>query len=325
VGVTIRDVASWAGVSPSTVSRALSSPDRVNAITRERVREAVERVGYRPNKAARGLITGRTGNIGLIVPDIANPYFASVVKGVQARARESDYAVFIADTEEEASAESELMQSLSKQVDGMILCSPRMPSEQLASVEANGPVVVLNRRMRPCVTVQNADGMRQALAHLAALGHQVVAYVGGPRTSSSNAERVEGLTAAAAELGVEVRWLGNFPPRFEGGVTAADLVIASGATAVVAYNDIVALGLFRRLSARGVEVPRDMSVVGCDDHATSVMVHPALTTVSLPKEQAGRVAVTLLLEVLKGEVDPSKAARELSVQLIVRDSTGLPP
>lgn len=325
MAVTIRDVALSAGVSASTVSRALSTPDRVNAATRERVRAAAEQVGYRPNRAARGLITGRTGNIGLIVPDLANPYFASVAKGAQARARDGDYAVFIADTEEEASAEPDAILALSTQVDGLVLCSPRMSDEQLAELDASVPLVVMNRRVNPCIAVDNADGMRQALAHLAALGHHWVAYVGGPKSSGSNGERLAGLASAAPDLDIELRQIGSFPPRFEGGVAAADLVIAAGVTAVIAYSDVIALGLLSRFSARGLVAPRGISVIGCDDIAMSAMAHPPLTTVALPKQRAGRAAISLLLELLEGELDPQSAARELPVQLIVRDSTGLPP
>ncbi|TDD95404.1 LacI family DNA-binding transcriptional regulator [Jiangella asiatica] len=321
MAVTIRDVALTAGVSPSTVSRALSAPDRVNAATRERVLAAAQRVGYRPNRAARGLITGRTGNVGLIVPDLANPYFASVVKGAQARARESDYAVFVADTDEEAGVEPDLMLALSKQVDGLLLCSPRTSTEELAAVDTGTPIVVMNRRVSPCVVADNGDGMRQALAHLAALGHRAVGYVGGPRTSSSNAERLAGLETAAPDLGVELRPMGNFPPLFEGGVAAADIVIASGVTAAIVHNDIVAFGLMSRFVARGVAVPGDVSVVGCDDIAMSAMAHTPLTTVAMPKNELGRAAMVLLIEILNGSVQPHSVVRELPVRLIVREST----
>ncbi|WP_309233906.1 LacI family DNA-binding transcriptional regulator [Micromonospora sp. ATA51] len=135
---TIREVAREAGVSPSTVSRALSMPEMVNPTTRERVLRAAQRLGYAPNRAARGLITGRTGNIGLIVPDLANPFFPSVVKGVQARAREADYAVFLADTDEDPTAEVGLIRVLGKQVDGLILCSPR-PGRKRSATCARAP------------------------------------------------------------------------------------------------------------------------------------------------------------------------------------------
>ena len=327
MAATIRDVASAAGVSQATVSRALSMPELVRPATRARVESAARRLGYRPNRAARGLITGRTGNLGLIVPDLSNPFFASVVKGVQAAARAADYSVFIADTDEVADAEVDLMRALAKQVDGLILCSPRAPDAELAAVGEDSTVVLMNRRVgeRPSVIVDNADGMRQAVDHLAALGHRRVAYAAGPRTSWSNDQRERGLRQAAEAGGTELAHVGHFPPQFEGGVAAADLVLASGATAVIAYNDVVALGLLNRLGARGVTVPHGLSVVGCDDIDMSAMSQPALTTVSVPKRSAGRATVGLLLSMLGSDGEPGPVHRELPTQLIVRGSTAVAP
>lgn len=327
MAATIRDVAQAAGVSQSTVSRALSAPELVNAATRERVQAAARRLGYEPNRAARGLITGRTGNLGLIVPDLSNPFFSSIAKGVQSAARAGDYSVFIADTDEEAAAEVELLRALSKQVDGTVLCSPRTPDAELAGIGADSPVVLMNRRVgdRPSVTVDNADGMRQAVEHLAALGHRRIAYVAGPRTSWSNGERERGLHATIEATGSELVHLGYFPPRFDGGVAAADLALASGATAVIAYNDVIALGLLSRLGARGVPVPDRMSVVGCDDIGMSAMTHPSLTTVSVPQHESGRASVALLLSLLADDGGSPAVHRELPTQLIVRATTGVAP
>jgi LacI family transcriptional regulator len=325
VRATIREVARDAGVSPSTVSRALSMPEMVNPTTRERVLRAAQRLGYAPNRAARGLITGRTGNLGLIVPDLANPFFPSVVKGVQAKAREADYAVFLADTDEDPSVEAGLVRILAKQVDGLILCSPRAPEEDIRALSAGTTLVMVNRRIRnvPSVVFDNADGVRQAVAHLQALGHQRVAWVGGPRTSWSTRDRIRGLRAATAAAGMELHVAGHFPPQFEGGVAAADLVIASAATSVVAYNDVMALGLLSRLRDRGVDVPGDISVIGIDDIHMSGMSSPALTTISLAKEQLGRAAVDLLLALLQHAEGVRNVRRELPTQLLVRASTGV--
>lgn len=322
---TIREVAREAGVSASTVSRALSTPDMVNATTRERVLRAAERLGYAPNRAARGLITGRTGNLGLIVPDLANPFFPSVVKGVQAKAREADYAVFLADTDEDPAAEVGLVRALAKQVDGLILCSPRTREEEIRELTAHTTLVMVNRRFGtiPSVVFDNADGMRQAIAHLQALGHRRVAWVGGPRTSWSTRDRVRGLRAATSAAGMELFVAGHFPPYFEGGVAAADLIIASGVTSVIAYNDVMALGLLSRLRDRGVDVPQDISVIGIDDIQMSAMSSPALTTVSLAKDQAGRAAVDLLLTLLLQPDSVRNTRRELPTQLLVRGSTGV--
>jgi LacI family transcriptional regulator len=326
VTATIRDVARLAGVSASTVSRALSIPEVVSPDTRARVRSAADQLGWAPNRAARGLSTGRTGNIGLVVPDLGNPFFPSVVKGVQASARAADVAVFLADTDENARAEAGLIRALARQVDGLVLCSPRAAVEELAAVAHETPVVLVNRLVdgMSAVAFDNAGGMKQAVAHLAALGHRRIAWVGGPASSWSDAERAGGLSAATGAQGLELVAVGHFPPHYDGGVAAADQVVASGATAVIAYNDLVAIGLLARLHARGISVPGDLSVVGIDDIAMSRMAHPALTTVRLPKQQAGRVAVELLLALLD-EPEPQSVptCSELPVELMVRGSTGV--
>jgi DNA-binding LacI/PurR family transcriptional regulator len=325
MAVTIKDVAHAAGVSASTVSRVFTIPDVVRHDTRQRVFEVATTLGYHPNRAARGLITGRTGNLGLLVPDLTNPFFPGVVKGVQARARESDLSVFLADTDEDPAAEADLVRALSGQVDGMLLCSPRTSEDELRALAGETPVVLLNRRVGriPSVAVDNADAIRQAVAHLRAFGHGRVAFVAGPRTSWSSRERARALRAATAAAGVELAEIGNFAPGFDGGVAAADLVLAAGVTAVVAYNDLVAAGLLNRFAARGVAVPATISVVGFDDIALASMVTPALTTLSQPMEQTGRAGVDLLLQLI---ADPGRAAtatrRELTSRLMVRDSTG---
>jgi LacI family transcriptional regulator, galactose operon repressor len=324
VAVTIKDVARVAGVSPSTVCRALAGPALVRPETRARVQRAATDLGYEPNRAARGLITGRTGNIGLIVPDLANPFFSSVVKGMQARAREADYAVFVADTDEDPAVEVALVRALAKQVDGLVLCSPRISEDHLRSASEDTPLVLLNRRVGrlPSVWVDNADGMRQVVAHLVALGHRRIGYVEGPKTSWANRERLRGLRAAAGSSGVELLELGSFLPQFEGGVAAADVVLAAGVTAVIAYNDLVAMGLLNRFTARGIDVPGGISISGCDDIAVSAMVHPALTSVSLPKHIMGRVGVDVLLELLAKPDRAGSVRRELPAHLLVRGSTG---
>jgi LacI family transcriptional regulator len=183
--------------------------------------------------------------------------------------------------------------------------------------------VLVNRLVDdlPAVVFDHEDGMRQPIAHLVALGHRRIAWVGGPATSWSSEQRAKGLATAAAGLGVELIEVGHFPPHYDGGMAAADQVVASGATAVIAYNDLVALGLLARLHARGISVPGQLSVVGIDDIAMSRMARPALTTVRLPKQQAGRLAVELLLSLLDGA--ETGARKTLTAELMVRDSTGV--
>ena len=328
VAVTIHDVAHRAGVSVSTVSRALALPDLVRASTRQRVLAAAAELGYQPNRAARGLVTGRTGTLGVVVPDVENPFFGSVLKGVHGRAREGGQVVFLADTAEDARVEAEVVAAMVRQVDGVVLCSPRLPDEDLHRAAGGVPVVLVNRAAPglPGVLMDAADGVRQAVEHLAALGHRRVAHLTGPRASWSAGERLRGLRAAAPVLGVQAVELGPFPPTFEGGLAAADLALASGATGVLAYNDLVALGVLSRLAARGVAVPAEVSVVGFDDTRASATSTPALSTVRMPTREAGRAAVELLLDLLdRPGASPAAVRAPLPTQLVVRATTAPPP
>ena len=326
MAVTIRDVAREAGVSISTVSRALSSPDQVAEETRLRVEHAARKMSYRPNRAARGLITGRTGSLGLVVPDLENPFFGAICKGVQSRARAMGYAVFIGDTDEDLAAETDVIRSLLKQVDGLILCSPRCSDEALQRLAQESRVVLVNRRVGDLasLTFDNRGAVRSVLRHLVALGHRKIAYAGGPGNSWSNGQRTDAYRAVGAESSeLELFELGNFAPVFAGGVQAADLGIASGATALMAFNDLMAAGMLSRLRQRGVRVPEDISVAGCDDVPISSLSSPTLTTVSFPRVQMGRASVDRLLDAVLGRSDDAGSVREMPVNLVVRDSTGV--
>ena len=330
MAASIHDVAQHAGVSVATVSRAFTAPETVREATRARVLDAAAELGYRPNRAARGLITGRTGNIGVIVPDLGNPYFQGVLKGAQARARDADYAVFISDSQESATEEGALIAAMSKQVDGIVLCSSRLDAEALAALEPDPAVVLLNRRVpgRTTVSVDSAGGMREALEHLAGLGHTRCAFVSGPKRSWSNQQRLHGLSTAARAAGTELIRIGPVAPQFDGGTQAAEPVLASGATAVLAYNDLVAAGILSRVAQLGVEVPRELSVVGFDDIPLAAMLTPALTTVAAPTVRAGAVAVEALLPrlaiALHAPDKPEAVDHELPAALVVRNSTTAP-
>ena len=322
MAVTLRDVARAAGVSPATASRALSAPDLVAPERRELVRRVARELGYRPNRAARELITGRSGHLCLVVPDLENPFFSAVAKAVQSRARAVGLAVVVADAEEDPVLEAEVVTQLGAQADGVLLCSPRMSTEDLAAVAAGDrPVLLVNREGAglPSVVLDNGDGVRQAVRHLHALGHRRIAYAGGPAGSWSDARRREGLVGDVPD--VEVVDLGACAPVFAGGVAAADLALAAGVTAVLTHNDLVALGVLDRLRARGARVPQDVSVVGFDDAHVATLVTPALTTVAAPLARLGRTAVDLLLAPREGEVPRTV----LPVELVVRGSTGPAP
>jgi DNA-binding LacI/PurR family transcriptional regulator len=328
MAITIHDVARRAKVSVTTVSRALSAPRLVRETTLERVLAAAKQLSYRPNPAARSLITGKTGNIGIIVPDLDNPFYPRVLRGVHARAHQAGYAVLLADGEEDPASEENLVHTMAKQVDGVIICAPFSSDAQLTRLASLTTLVLVNRRMAgiPAVLMDTARGMRQVIAHLVALGHHRCAYLSGPRRAWSNQERRRGLRIAIKAHGMELVELGPFEPKFEGGIQGTDLALNAGVTAILAFNDLMALGVLSRLRALNVQVPRDISVVGFDDVLYAAMCAPGLTTVSMPMESAGRAAVDLLLRQRAGEPPTSELPDypELSTDLIVRSTTAAP-
>jgi LacI family transcriptional regulator len=343
---TIRDVARASGVHVSTVSRTFSAPHLVNQETRSRVLATAESMGYRPNRAARALITGRTGNVGLIVADIANPYFPPMIKAAESRARQRDYHVFVADTDEDPLVEEELIQAMAKQVDGILLCSPRMANNAIERLSREVPLVVVNRQVPdlPAVVMDMADGARQAIEHLVGLGHRSLLYLAGPRGSWTNREVRRSARNTARALGATLDILGPNPPTEPAGLLLAERVRLSGATAVLAFNDLLAVGLLAGLQELGVVVPDQISVVGIDDTVLSTLVRPKLTTVATPTAAAGRAAVDMLLQQdigprigRSGGTGHSRTGRAgnaprrpgtqviLQTTLIPRDSTGPAP
>lgn len=321
--VTINEVAAEAGVSPSTVSRVFSRPEIVNPVTRQRVMDVASRSGYTPNRIARSLAMGKSGNLGLIVPDIANPFFARLIKAVQAEARRGGLALFIGETDEHRLDEHPLVKAMAKQVDGLVLASPRMSDGQVRELAGIASIVLINRKVRgvPSVLIPSADGMRQAVDHLAALGHERCAYLAGPPNSWSNRQRRSAIRASCRRRGMSYTEMGPFEPRFESGIRAADPLIAAGATAVIGYDDVIALGAISRLAERGVRAGRDISVVGVDDSPLAAIACPPLTSVRVPSAKAGAVAVDLLLDLLAGRDANGGLPAELPTDLIVRSTT----
>lgn len=319
MAATIRDVARASGVHVSTVSRTFSAPHLVNAETRNRVLAVAEELGYRPNRAARALTTGRTHNIGLIVADISNPFFPPLIKSAQAQARARDYHVFVADTDEDPLVEEELIQTLAKQVDGVLLCSPRLSNRVIERLRADVPFVVVNRRVRgmPTILMDVGQGARLAIEHLSGRGHRRIALLLGPAGSWTSGEM---RAAATAMDGVELVILGPNAPTEQGGLAVAAEVVAAGVTGVLAYNDLVAIGLIEGLYERGVRVPDEISVVGVDDIVAGRLNRPKLTTVAMPTVAAGRMAVDLLLQSFDAGATPTLAT--LDTSLVVRESTG---
>lgn len=326
MAVTIRDVAALAGVHVSTVSRAMSAPHLVNAATRERVMAAARQLGYRPNRAASALTTGRTHNLGLIVADIANPFFPPLIKAAQAYAREREYHVFVADTDEDPQIEEELIGTLAKQVDGVVLVAPRLSNQSIERLSLELPFVVVNRQVKgvSAVLMDIGHGTGLAVEHLLGLGHRRLLLLAGPRGSWSSAQMERAARLALLERDdVELVISGPNAPTEMGGIAAAEGVGRSGATGVIAYNDLVAIGVIEGLTRAGVRVPEEVSVVGVDDTVAGRLNRPKLTTIVMPTPAAGRSAVDLLLQTIDG--GGVSAQTSLQTSLVERESTGPAP
>lgn len=317
---TLTDVAKRAGVSLATASRAFSDPARLAAETRHKVVAAAEELGYE--------VPGHGGSrtIGVVVPDIANAVFAALIKALQERAWPGRHRMLLADTAESADREREQVAALAAAADGVVLCSPRLPPDELRRLAGAVPAVVVNgeaERM-PSVLLDAGEGLRQAVEHLFALGHRRLAYVPGPPSSWADAQRLDEVKRLCAEWEIGLVTVGHQNATVDGGAAAAAPVVASGATAAIAYNDLVAVGLLAGARQLGRHCPEDLSVVGIDDLDIAAAAEPGLTSVRIAIERGGTLALDLLLEQLAGKPRPAEAVR-LGSQLIVRGSTSTAP
>lgn len=307
-------------MSRATVSRVLNGRETVDPVLAERVRQVSRRLQYQPSAIAQGLARGATRAVGVVVPDLANPFFPEVVKALTVAAGHDDFSVVVADSDEDPVAELRLIQHLSRRVDGLILCSPRAGSAKLRRVVRDGlPTVCTNRRADPPLTasvvIDSGHGMNAVLDHLDALGHRRLAYLAGPASSASNLERLGALRS---------RWPSpvviSAGSKSEDGYAATPEALDAGVTAIVCFNDLVALGVLARLRKLAVAVPDEVSVAGFDDIATAGFLQPALTTVRLPTAELGRRSWELLRDRLI-DGGPTASVR-LEPSLVVRESTG---
>jgi len=322
---TIYDVARAAGVATSTVSRAFSNPGRVAQGTRDRVLAVAAELGYQPNPHARALLSGRHHTVAMVVSDITNPHYFELIRGAEMRAKASGFTLVLVNAEESPRIEFEQVQRLVPTVDGFVLAASRLPDENLVQVASQRPVVLMSRELPglASVVLDHAVGCRHVVEHLASLGHRRLVYLAGPRNSWMAATRWAALSAAATELGVEVLRTDPFVPRVAQGGVAADSALNSGATGIVAHNDLLAIGVMQRLEQRGVGVPDEVSVVGFDNIFAAELCSPGLTTLGGAHVDVGRVAVEMLLGLADpaGRDDPP-AQVALPTELVLRGSTG---
>ncbi|TYC79775.1 LacI family transcriptional regulator [Stappia sp. BW2] len=335
----IQDVAREAGVSTATVSRALSNPELLTEATRQTVFAAIRSTGYRVNRAARNLRTQQAGAILVLVPNLDNPFFSQILAGISAEFGSRDYSVLIADTKDHTTGGKHVVDYfLDAQIDGMICLDGAISSEELQLFEDNGvsgKIVFACEWVQdgalPSVRSDNLHGAQLAVRHLYDLGHRKIAHITGPQENVLTHARREGMMAERTRLELPAReeWIIRGDFSLESGRMAGQRILAMNdrPTAVFCASDQVAFGLISTLTANGLRVPEDISVVGFDDIELSEFYVPALTTIRQDRRALGARAVSLLLECLEASTASQAIAAEpviVDVELVVRASAAAP-
>lgn len=321
---TITQLAAQLGVAPSTVSRAFTKPNLLRPETVERVLAAAKAVGYVPNNNARALSTGKAGAVGLIVPDIANPFFPPLIRAAQNHASLTGLSVFLADSNEDPVREERLIIAMAPQVEGLLVVSSRLPPARLRELASRYRIALVNRDVAGTfrVLLDATIAIRAALVHLKDLGHTRIAYVGGPERSWSNRQRREAVELAARDEGLHFASYSAPPGTYEAAKALSRTVVAKGATGIIAFDDVLAHGLMGGFAEEGIRVPDDVSVIGCDD-ALATTTFPALSTISFNVMEAAGAAV----QALTGHPgDPLLSAARVAFDgtLVLRGTTGRP-
>jgi LacI family transcriptional regulator len=334
--VTLKDVAREAGVHAGTASRALNTETRalVNQTTAERVLAVARELGYRPNPIARGLKTSRSYTIGVVIPDLLNPLFPPIVRGIQDRLEEAAYTPLITNSDNDPDRERADFEAMrARHVDGFIAATARLEQDELANLTGVGmPVVLVNRRLErpvlPSVVGDDRAGIMLVVEHLVKLRHRRIAFLAGPQNLSTGRLRhdgfMEGMHAAGLEVDHELILVGDALVESEGARLCAGLLSGGRRpTAIVAANDLMALGCYDVLDIRGIECPAEISVTGFNDMPFAEHFRPPLTTVRIPHYELGARSAELLLELLENPDTPA-TAETLEPELIVRESTAPP-
>lgn len=319
---TIYDVAAAAGVSPSTVSRAFSRPGRVSAGTAARIHRVAAELGYRANTITGA--SGRTSAVAMVVPDVTNPVYFGLIHGFEAAASSAGYTVVLADTRWSTARERTVLDRILPAVDGLVVTGSRLSDRGIRAAAGHRASVMLNRivpGMRT-VMVDTVAGVAAALRHLAELGHRSVTYVGGPPASWAEGMRWRSLLDTAPRFGLKVCRIGPYPPTMAGGTAAAGGLLRHLPSAVLVFNDLVAIGMLHAVHEAGIGVPDDMSVIGFGDVVGADFCTPPLTTVGAPMRAMGTAAFRQLERAMRGEAMDTQAIVSLTTRLVVRGSTG---
>lgn len=334
--VSIKDVAKLAGVSVATVSRTLSKPDKVAETTREKVTAAVEQSGYVTNVMASNFRRRRTQTIVVLVPDIANLFYSSIVQEIELVARQHDYQILLGETQQDAAIEQAYSALVSqKMADGIITLGMNIPLKvdpRRKTADEKWPPLVMvgeytGKIALPKICIDNVQAAADATQHLLDLGHQQIAFIGGPKNFTLCKERLKGFRKVMRRAGLQVPashiQYGEF--KLAAGYREVQAVLESGSlpTALFCANDEIAMGAMKALREAKLRVPRDVSIIGFDDLEIADYCSTPLTTIRQPRREMGSEGMKLMLRILSGEAAPDERIT-LSHQLIVRDSTARP-
>jgi DNA-binding LacI/PurR family transcriptional regulator len=338
VAVTIKDVAREAGVSHTTVSRALRGSSLISDETTRRIQETALALGYLPSAAARSLKTNRSQALGVIVSSIDDPYFSEILQGIEEVAQGNHYSLFIAASQRDSERENAIVQAMRQhRVDGVVICSTPFSSERSHQFSKYGiPIVMINNQAaeeyRYSIYHDDVDGSRQVTRHLIELGHHRIAYLGNSSSGRTTQDRLAGFRyeMEAAGLPIPTEYIFEIPgSEPENGSPAAEhfLSLPHRPTAIVCFNDMLAIGLLKAVQQQGIRVPEELSITGFDNIVFSNYTNPPLTTFDQPKRFIGQKAAQLIFSLLSSASDihiPQHKIHVLKGRLLVRQSTAPP-
>ncbi|WP_280419868.1 LacI family DNA-binding transcriptional regulator [Nocardia carnea] len=322
--MTIYDVARKAGVSPSTVSRAFSRPGRVSAETAARIRSVAEDLGYRAKPLHQACRDQKSSTVVVVLPDVTNPVYFGLIRGIEEAAAAAGYGVMLADTRWSEAQERAVLDRALVGFDGVISAGSRLSDRSLRAAASRCPTVMLNRIV-PGTRSANYDiaaGVSAALRHLADLGHRSVTYVAGPAESWADGMRWRAVLETAPQLGVKLYRVGPYMPTVPGGAAAAEAVRRHLPSAVLLFNDMLAIGLLGGLASAGIQVPGEVSVVGFGNMFGADFCSPPLTTVAAPMRGLGAAAFRQLEHAMRRAPMNAQDVVTLPARLVVRRSTG---
>ena len=329
--ITIKDIAKELGISASTVSRALSGSPLVNAETKQAVLVVAERLGYQRNELARALVKGSSGAVGLLVPDITNPFFSDIARGVGEIADTKHAGVILCNTDGRIDRELNYVRLMRrKRVDGLLLCSTTVEAPYLKELEkARIPHILVSRLASqdtvPFVVTDDRIGARLAVEHLIELGHQRIGFIGGPENVQASRDRMNTYLDVLRDHDLEIvdawREYAGFTQAAGRESAQRMLSMPQPPSAIFAANDVTALGVFEVAEGLGLRIPQDLSLVGYDDISYASLPRIRLTTVAQPAVEMGQIAATWLFEALRNP-EIGQLHRTLSPSLVVRSTTG---